>query len=84
MRLPGWGWWRSDGNHPFMTAYALSGLAEAKASGETMAVNTPPIKSLPNNGEQQQAGAEVAGAPGVFHMVFRPSVGTAGGEGTSA
>lgn len=26
----------------------------------------------------------VAGAPGVFHMVFRPSVGTAGGEGTSA
>ena len=29
----GWGWWRSDGNHPFMTAYALSGLVDAQAHG---------------------------------------------------
>ena len=29
----GWGWWSSDGNHPFMTAYALSGLVEAEAHG---------------------------------------------------
>lgn len=29
----GWGWWKSDGNHPFMTAYALSGMLEAKRSG---------------------------------------------------
>jgi uncharacterized protein YfaS (alpha-2-macroglobulin family) len=26
----GWGWWKSDANHPFMTAYALWGLAEAR------------------------------------------------------
>jgi len=29
----GWGWWRSDGNHPFMTAYALWGLDEARRAG---------------------------------------------------
>ena len=29
----GWGWWASDGNHPFMTAYALSGLVDAQAHG---------------------------------------------------
>ncbi len=29
----GWGWWKTDENHPFMTAYALYGLLEAKTSG---------------------------------------------------
>jgi uncharacterized protein YfaS (alpha-2-macroglobulin family) len=29
----GWGWWKGDGNHPFMTAYALWGLAEAGRAG---------------------------------------------------
>ncbi len=29
----GWGWWKADANHPFMTAYAVYGLLEAKASG---------------------------------------------------
>jgi hypothetical protein len=29
----GWGWWKTDENHPFMTAYALYGLIETKASG---------------------------------------------------
>jgi uncharacterized protein YfaS (alpha-2-macroglobulin family) len=29
----GWGWWKTDENHPFMTAYALYGLTEAKAAG---------------------------------------------------
>jgi alpha-2-macroglobulin len=29
----GWGWWKSDGNHPFMTAYALWGLDEARRAG---------------------------------------------------
>ena len=29
----GWGWWKSDGNHPFMTAYALWGLVDAQARG---------------------------------------------------
>lgn len=29
----GWGWWKEDGNHPFMTAYALWGLDEAKRAG---------------------------------------------------
>lgn len=29
----GWGWWKTDRNHPFMTAYALDGLMQARASG---------------------------------------------------
>jgi uncharacterized protein YfaS (alpha-2-macroglobulin family) len=29
----GWGWWRTDENHPFMTAYALYGLLEAQRAG---------------------------------------------------
>jgi uncharacterized protein YfaS (alpha-2-macroglobulin family) len=29
----GWGWWKTDENHPFMTAYALYGLIEARAAG---------------------------------------------------
>ncbi len=29
----GWGWWKTDENHPFMTAYALYGLIEAKLAG---------------------------------------------------
>ena len=29
----GWGWWKTDENDPFMTAYALYGLLETKAHG---------------------------------------------------
>lgn len=29
----GWGWWKTDENHPFMTAYAVAGLLEAKQAG---------------------------------------------------
>ncbi|HXG89899.1 MAG TPA: MG2 domain-containing protein [Vicinamibacterales bacterium] len=29
----GWGWWKTDDNHPFMTAYAVYGLIEAKRAG---------------------------------------------------
>ena len=29
----GWGWWKEDGNHPFMTAYALWALAESRRAG---------------------------------------------------
>jgi uncharacterized protein YfaS (alpha-2-macroglobulin family) len=29
----GWGWWKTDENHPFMSAYALFGLAEAGRAG---------------------------------------------------
>ena len=29
----GWGWWKTDDNHPFMTAYALYGLDEARRAG---------------------------------------------------
>ncbi len=29
----GWGWWQSDDSHPFMTAYVVAGLAQAKAAG---------------------------------------------------
>jgi alpha-2-macroglobulin len=29
----GWGWWRTDATHPFMTAYAIHGLLEAQRAG---------------------------------------------------
>ncbi|MEQ1869250.1 MAG: MG2 domain-containing protein [Vicinamibacterales bacterium] len=32
----GWGWWKTDANHPFMTAYAIEGLLQAKENGVTI------------------------------------------------
>lgn len=29
----GWGWWETDQTHPFMTAYVVAGLAQAKQAG---------------------------------------------------
>src|SRR5579883_832445 len=29
----GWGWWTSDASHPFMTAYVVDGLSEARSAG---------------------------------------------------
>jgi alpha-2-macroglobulin len=29
----GWGWWKTDESHVFMTAYVVSGLAQAQAAG---------------------------------------------------
>ena len=29
----GWGWWETDESHPFMTAYVVAGLAQARDSG---------------------------------------------------
>ena len=29
----GWGWWKTDENHPFMTAYAIYGLLETRENG---------------------------------------------------
>ena len=29
----GWGWWKTDESHAFMTAYVTAGLAQAKAAG---------------------------------------------------
>ncbi len=29
----GWGWWQTDDSHPFMTAYVLAGLSQAKTAG---------------------------------------------------
>ena len=33
----GWGWWKTDENDPFMTAYVVAGLAQAKAAGVPVA-----------------------------------------------
>lgn len=32
----GWGWWETDETHPFMTAYVVAGLAQARAAGYTI------------------------------------------------
>ncbi|HUI41664.1 MAG TPA: MG2 domain-containing protein [Terriglobia bacterium] len=32
----GWGWWETDQTHPFMTAYVVAGLAQARAAGYTI------------------------------------------------
>jgi uncharacterized protein YfaS (alpha-2-macroglobulin family) len=29
----GWGWWKTDESHPFMTAYVAAGLTQAQAAG---------------------------------------------------
>ena len=29
----GWGWWEADESHPFMTAYVVAGLEQAKSAG---------------------------------------------------
>jgi uncharacterized protein YfaS (alpha-2-macroglobulin family) len=29
----GWGWWETDESHPFMTAYVVAGLSQAKGAG---------------------------------------------------
>jgi hypothetical protein len=29
----GWGWWETDESHPFMTAYVVAGLTQAKTAG---------------------------------------------------
>ncbi|HZQ54634.1 MAG TPA: MG2 domain-containing protein [Bryobacteraceae bacterium] len=29
----GWGWWQSDESHPFMTAYVVAGLSDARTAG---------------------------------------------------
>jgi uncharacterized protein YfaS (alpha-2-macroglobulin family) len=29
----GWGWWETDESHPFMTAYVVAGLVQAKGAG---------------------------------------------------
>ena len=38
----GWGWWKEDQSRVFMTAYVVSGLAQAKAAGyDKAAANLP-------------------------------------------
>ncbi len=32
----GWGWWKTDESQIFMTAYVVSGLAQAQAAGQTI------------------------------------------------
>jgi uncharacterized protein YfaS (alpha-2-macroglobulin family) len=32
----GWGWWKTDQNDPFMTAYALDGLLQARENGANL------------------------------------------------
>jgi uncharacterized protein YfaS (alpha-2-macroglobulin family) len=35
----GWGWWETDESHPFMTAYVVAGMAQAKAAGVQVDAN---------------------------------------------
>ncbi|MBN2518400.1 MAG: hypothetical protein JXB14_06130 [Candidatus Altiarchaeota archaeon] len=35
----GWGWWENDNTHPYMTAYAIYGLTQAKNAGYTVDSN---------------------------------------------
>jgi uncharacterized protein YfaS (alpha-2-macroglobulin family) len=35
----GWGWWKTDESHAFMTAYVTSGLAQAKSAGVSVDEN---------------------------------------------
>jgi uncharacterized protein YfaS (alpha-2-macroglobulin family) len=47
----GWGWWETDETHPFMTAYVVAGLAEARADG--VPVQVPALERGAASIEQQ-------------------------------
>lgn len=53
----GWGWWETDESHPFMTAYVVSGLVQARSAGT--AVNEEAIQKgaawLEKNGNAKYA-----------------------------
>lgn len=36
----GWGWWKEDNTHPFMTGYVLYGLSQAMAAGRSVSETT--------------------------------------------
>lgn len=36
----GWGWWETDESHPFMTAYVVAGLVQARTAGVQVQQNT--------------------------------------------
>ena len=42
----GWGWWETDDSHPFMTAYVVAGLVQAKNAG--ISVNQQAIDKAVN------------------------------------
>ena len=50
----GWGWWKDDASRVFMTAYVVSGLAQAKSAGYAKAGDQP--------GRRSELSAEAAGA----------------------
>lgn len=59
----GWGWWKNDNTHPYMTAYVIYGLSIAKKSGYEIDENifsngiknlTEQIKNYTNNSSVQK------------------------------
>ncbi len=52
----GWGWWKTDENHPFMTAYALYGLHRSEA-------RRLPNRGIPGPERRPRAGGDVRGLP---------------------
>jgi len=53
----GWGWWQTDESHPFMTAYVVAGLAQAKRAGVQV------DDSVIDKGAQWVRQRSVTGAP---------------------
>lgn len=82
----GWGWWQTDDSHPFMTAYVVAGLAQAKAAG--VAINEDKMqmgatwvakalandnKLLPDLRAYMAYSLALAGSPnpGIVQLIYR-------------
>ncbi len=55
----GWGWWETDDSHPFMTAYVVAGLVQARNTGT--AVSRPQSIRARSGGEGNCVGLEADG-----------------------
>jgi len=60
----GWGWWEHDETHPFMTAYVIYGMTQAKACGYEVSpdVYSRGVKALKS--QLEQVGKDITGYGG--------------------
>ena len=65
----GWGWWETDDSHPFMTAYVVAGLSQAKAAGVQVnqeAIDKGAVWVQKHFAQDSQAGRRSSRLHGVF------------------
>ena len=76
----GWGWWKGDGNHPFMTAYALWGLDEARRAGIKVRNRAHRQRRAPAGASLRAISARRAGSQGLRGLRAAASGGHGGDD----